>query len=205
MINFKLSWQKIWTEWNDPRGQFFETKSKHPWRKIWTGSDAILEAILEKLISNINSKLSLQKNWETECRKSEGSQDVLRAIWENLGGSKSCQGANSATLKSKLLFQVKVKVILKEMNGKLSGKVDGNRICLWQFRHLGKVISWISVPRVWIWWNLFGLVREDQSLSWVDGNANDDDDISKEISAPLWKEEVLNTWQLVCNPSSPCA
>ena len=46
-----------------------------------------------------------------------------------------------------------------------------------------------------------GLVREDQSLahldlSGVDDNDDDDDDISKGISAPLWKEEVLNTWQL---------
>ena len=33
-------------------------------------------------------------------------------------------------------------------------------------------------------------------LSGVDDNDNEDDAISKEISAPLWKEEVLNTWQL---------
>ena len=33
-------------------------------------------------------------------------------------------------------------------------------------------------------------------LSGIDDNDNEDDAISKEISAPLWKEEVLNTWQL---------
>ena len=150
------------------RGKYKQEVSKS-WRRFWRNWG--------------NSKHSLQKNRDTECRKSEGSQDVLRAIWENLGGSKSCQGANSAALKSKLLFQLKVKVILKEMNGKLSGKVDGNRICLWQFCHREKVNSWIS-----------SLTHLD--LSGVDDNDNEDDAISKEISAPLWKEEVLNTWQL---------